>query len=505
MTPLIIVALAATLIASLLAAAETALQRVSRHRAAQLVEEGRGSAPALLRIVKDSAPYLAVATFVRVTAEALTAVAVAVAVDTQTDNHWQTALIATAIMVVVSFVGVGVSPRTLGRQHAESVALAAAPVVSLLRTVLGPLAKVLVTFGNAVTPGRGYAEGPFASEAELRELVDLAGESSVIEAGERQMIHSIFELGDTVAREVMVPRPDMVTISKDRTLRQAMSLFLRSGFSRVPVIGEGSDDVLGVLYFKDTARQVNAHGEQAASVKVPEVMRPVSRVPESKVVDELLREMQQERLHFAVVIDEYGGTAGLITIEDILEEIVGEITDEYDRDVAEVEQLEDGRVRVPATMPVDDLAEMFDVEIDTEDADSVGGLLSATLGMVPIVGSVGQVAGLELTAERMAGRRRRVATVIVRELDDDESDPSDQADGTNEDSAEAGGDGHHADAQAVRQHVALEGADAREDDGEQRPRGESGPGMMGSGSTVASAHRGQNGKSIEQERRRSGR
>ncbi|MGI8948329.1 MAG: hemolysin family protein [Ornithinimicrobium sp.] len=422
MATLILVALAATVIASLLTAAETSLQRVSRPRAAQLVEEGRRSAPALLRIVQDSAPYLAVATFVRVTAEALVAVAVAVAVDTQTDSHWQTALIAVAIMVVVSFVAVGVSPRTLGRQHVESVALVAAPVVSLLRTVLGPVAKLLVTFGNAMTPGRGYAEGPFASEAELRELVDLAGESSVIEAGERAMIHSIFELGDTVARELMVPRPDMVTIAKDRTLRQAMSLFLRSGFSRVPVIGEGSDDVLGVLYFKDTAREVNAHGERAASVNVTEIMRPVSRVPDSKAVDGLLREMQQQRLHFAVVIDEYGGTAGLITIEDVLEEIVGEITDEYDRDVAEVEQLEDGRVRVPAGLPVDDLAEMFDVEIDTEDVDSVGGLLSATLGMVPIAGSVGHVAGLELTAERMAGRRRRVATVLVRELDEPDQD-----------------------------------------------------------------------------------
>lgn len=422
MISLIVVALLATVIASLLAAAETAMQRVSRHRAAQLVEEGRGGATALARIVEDSAPYLAVATFVRVTAEALTAVAVAVAVDTQTDSHWQTALIAVAIMAVVSFVAVGVSPRTLGRQHVEQVSLLAAPGISVLRTVLGPLAKLLVTFGNAVTPGRGYAEGPFASEAELRELVDLAGESSVIEAGERAMIHSIFELGDTVAREVMVPRPDMVSIGRDRTLRQATSLFLRSGFSRVPVLGDGSDDVLGVLYFKDVARQVNARGQQGGQIAVTEVMRPVTRVPESKPVDGLLREMQAQRQHFAVVIDEYGGTAGLITIEDVLEEIVGEITDEYDRDAVEIETLDDGTIRVPASLPVDDLAEMFEVEIDTEDVDTVGGLLGATIGMVPIAGSVGHVAGLQLTAERMAGRRRRVATVLVSEVTQDTSD-----------------------------------------------------------------------------------
>jgi CBS domain containing-hemolysin-like protein len=421
---LILVAILATLVAFLLSAAETALQRTSRTRAQQLREEHRRGGEALARIVAEPGPYLAVAAFGRVAAESLTAVAVAVAVATQTDSLWQTALIAVAIMVLISFVLVGVSPRTLGAQHAEDVALLAAPVIRMLRLVLGPAAKLLVAFGNAVTPGRGYDDGPFASEAELREFVDLAGESAVIQAGEQEMIHSIFELGDTVAREVMVPRPDMVTISREKTLRQAMSLFLRSGFSRVPVIGEHSDDVLGLLYFKDVARQVNARGEQAESTRVTETMRGVHRVPDSKPVDGLLREMQQQRLHFAMVIDEYGGTAGLVTIEDILEEIVGEITDEYDRDVVEVAQLPDGRTRVPASLPVDDLADMFDTEIEVEDVDTVGGLLASTIGMVPIVGSVGEVSGLQLTAERMAGRRRRVATVLVERLpeDDDEDD-----------------------------------------------------------------------------------
>ncbi|CAN5540487.1 hemolysin family protein [soil metagenome] len=430
MTSLILVAIAATLIAFLLSAAETALQRMSRSRVEQLREEGRQGSAALARIVADPAPYLAVAAFGRVTAEAMIAVAVAVAVDTQTNSHWQTALIAVAIMVLISFVLVGVSPRTLGRQHADRVALLAAPAVATLRLVLGPVAKLLVMFGNAVTPGRGYDDGPFASEAELRDLVDLAGETSVIEAGEQEMIHSIFELGDTVAREVMVPRPDMVTIGRDRTLRQAMSLFLRSGFSRVPVIGRGSDDVLGLLYFKDVARQVNARGALAQSIEVTEVMRPVHRVPDSKPVDGLLREMQQQRLHFAMVIDEYGGTAGLITIEDILEEIVGEITDEYDRDVVEVMALDDRTVRVPASMPVDDLADMFATTIEIEDVDSVGGLLAALIGMVPIVGSSAEIAGVSLTAERMAGRSRRVATVVVRAEPEHDDGPDDTSSGS---------------------------------------------------------------------------
>ena len=424
MTSLVVVAVLTTVVAFLLAAGETALIRTGRHRAEQLLEEGRKGAPALVRITGDASPYLAVATFVRGTAEAATAVAVTVAVDMVTDSHWQTALVATGIMAVVSFVVVGVSPRTLGRRHVESVALLAAPVVRLLRAFLGPVAKLLVVFGNAVTPGRGYAEGPFASESELRELVDLAGESAVIEDEEREMIHSIFELGDTVAREVMVPRPDLVSIKSEKVLRQAMSLFLRSGFSRIPVVGEDADDVLGMLYLKDVARQVNSNSGSALTVPVTDVMRPVQRVPEMKRVDDLLREMQQDRQHVAIVIDEYGGTAGLVTIEDILEEIVGEITDEYDRDHVEVETLvaEDGTetVRVPANLPVDDLADLFEVEIASEDVDSVGGLLATAIGRVPIQGAVGVVSGLELTAERMAGRRRRVATVLVRRLEDAE-------------------------------------------------------------------------------------
>ena len=268
MTPLILLAVLTTVIAFLLAAGETALQRIGRHRAVQLLEEGRKGAKPLVRITADSAPFLAVATFVRVAAEAFTAVAVTVAVDMVVDSHWQTAMIATAIMAVVSFVIVGVSPRTLGRQHVEKVALMAAPVVRLLRVFLGPLAALLVLFGNAVTPGRGYAQGPFSSESELRELVDLAGESAVIEEDEREMIHSIFELGDTVAREVLVPRPDLVTIKGEKVLQKAMSLFLRSGFSRVPVVGEDTDDVLGMLYFKDVVRQVNANAESAQTMPV---------------------------------------------------------------------------------------------------------------------------------------------------------------------------------------------------------------------------------------------
>jgi CBS domain containing-hemolysin-like protein len=414
---LILAALGSLLVAFLLAAAESSLARMSRHRAAELVEEGGRGATALLRIAGDSAAYLSVAAFVRVVAEAAAAVLITVATVGLVEGFWPPLLVSIGVMGVLSFVLVGVSPRTLGRQHADRIALLAAPVLVWLRRVLGPVARLLVALGNAMTPGEGYRDGPFDSEAELRDLVDLAGESALIEAGERQMIHSVFELGDTVVREVMVPRTDMLTIDQDRTLKKAMSLFLRSGFSRIPVVGDGPDDVLGLLYFKDVARRVNADSA-AGKVHVLHAMRPVNHIPESKPIDDLLREMQRGQFHFAVVIDEYGGTAGLVTIEDILEEIVGEIADEYDREPPGVEQLADGTTRVPATMHVDDLAELFDVTIDEEEVDTVGGLLGKTIGLVPIPGSQGEVAGLLLTAERMAGRRHRIATVIVQRLDE---------------------------------------------------------------------------------------
>jgi len=414
-TKLIIAAFVSTLVAFVMAAAESAQSRLSRHRAAELVEEDRRGASALAIIVVDSAAYLSAAAFVRVLAESTAAVLITLTVVDSVNDFWPALLISIGVMAVVSFVLVGVSPRTLGRQHADQVSLLTAPILVLVRRVLGPVARLLVTLGNAVTPGRGFRDGPFDSEAELRDLVDMAEEALLIEAGERQMIHSVFKLGDTVVREVMVPRTDMVTMDHDKTLRQAMSVFLRSGFSRIPVLGDGPDDVLGLLYFKDVARRV--YGD-AKSVKLPvhHQMRPARYAPESKPIDDLLREMQRDQNHLAIVIDEYGGTAGLVTIEDILEEIVGEIDDEYDHEAPGVEELEDGSTRVPATMHVDDLAELFEVTLEEDEVDTVGGLLGKTIGLVPIPGSRGEVAGLSLTAERMAGRRHRIDTVIVRRL-----------------------------------------------------------------------------------------
>ncbi len=422
---MVLFALLSIVAAFLLAASEAAIFRMSRVRAQELAAEGRSGSRSLTTVVGDSAAYLAVLAFLRVVAEATCAVFITAAAIELVVSKNLALTVAIVVMAVVSFVVVGVSPRTLGRQNYDSVALWAAPVAVGLRKVLGPVSRVLVALGNAVTPGKGYRDGPFQSEAELRDLLDIAGDTAVIEDDEREMIHSVFELGDTVVREVMVPRTDMVVITCEKTLRQAMSLFLRSGFSRIPVVGDDSDDTRGLLYLKDVVRRTYADPD-AAHTPVELVMRPMHFVPESKPVDDLLKEMQRDQSHFAIVVDEYGGTAGLVTIEDIIEEIVGEIADEYDREAPGVEELDDGSVRVPAGMSIDDLADRFDVTIDEEEVDTVGGLLAKALGRVPIPGSHAGVSGLSLTAEKMAGRRHRIATVIVRRLEPlpDDAEPS---------------------------------------------------------------------------------
>jgi CBS domain containing-hemolysin-like protein len=319
-------------------------------------------------------------------------------------------------MTVVSFVVVGVAPRTVGRQHAYAVGRAAAPLIRWLGKVLNPLASLLILIGNAVTPGKGFPDGPFGSQVELRELVDLAEQRGVVEHGEREMIHSVFALGDTIAREVMVPRTEMVWIEAAKTLQQALYLFLRSGFSRIPVIGESVDDVLGVLYLKDVIRSTQSGDPAATAQAVAELMRLATFVPESKPVDDLLSEMQSARTHLVVVVDEYGGTAGLVTIEDILEEIVGEITDEYDVERPPVEHLEDGAVRVTARLPIEDLGEIFGVELPADEVETVGGLLAQTLGRVPIPGAHVDMGGLRLIAEGTTGRRNRIDSVLVRRV-----------------------------------------------------------------------------------------
>jgi CBS domain containing-hemolysin-like protein len=429
-----VLVLAAVLVgmAGLLVSAETAIGRVSRGRVEEMQRDGVRRADSLVVVTEDRPRFVNVLLFLS-TVAFVTSVALVtyVAVSLLSDEFewpigWALAS-AVAVMVIVSYVVLGVAARTLGGQHAERIALAAARPARLIAGALSPLATLLIIIGNALTPGQGYRTGPFATEAELRELVDIAGDASVIEDDERQMIHSVFELGDTLAREVMVPRTEVVFIERHKKLRQALSLGLRSGFSRIPVTGESADDIVGIVYLKDAVRRVFENRESEQSEQVDSIMRPAYFVPDSKQVDDLLREMQAARVHMAVVVDEYGGTAGILTIEDILEEIVGEIDDEYDTAAPEVTALEDGSYRVSSRMNIDDFAELVGLRVDGEEegVDSVLGLVAKRLGRVPIPGAHIDIDDWSLTAEQGAGRRNRIGTVLARPLPSREEEPGD--------------------------------------------------------------------------------
>ena len=411
-----------------LAAVESALLRISAARVEELEREGTARAATLRGVLVDLPRHTNLLLLLRLVCELLATTLVAAVVISRFGSGWTGISLTAGVMVVVSYGLVGVGPRTIGRQHPYRVALATAGLVRTLGRVLGPLASLLILIGNAITPGRGFREGPFSTEVELRELVDLAEQRGVVEHGERNMIHSVFELGDTIAREVMVPRTEVVWIERGKTVRQALALALRSGFSRIPVIGDNVDDIIGIAYLKDLAAR--AQDQQAPRTKVEELMRPPAFVPESKPVDELLREMQARRTHMAVVIDEYGGTAGVLTIEDILEEIVGEIADEYDTERAPVEWVDEDTARLTARMAVEDLGELFHTQVpDAGDVETVGGLLARELGRVPIPGASVSLDGLTLTAETTGGRRNRIDTVLVHREPVPEPEPEPEREG----------------------------------------------------------------------------
>ena len=405
--------------AGFFACADAAISAVSRARLDGLLRAGRTGAKQLLAVVAERPRHINLLLLLRLGCELAATVLVTVAFMRIIDSNWVAGLVAALSMIVVSYVLVGVGPRTLGRQHPYSVGLIAAGPVRALGTVLGPLSRLLIVVGNAITPGRGFREGPFSSEVELRELVDMAQESGVVDAGEREMIHSVFELRGTIAREVMVPRTEMVWIEQTKSVRQALALSLRTGYTRLPVIGESVDEVVGVVNLKDLVKATvdppqNGHGERRL---VSELMGDATFVPDSKRLDDLLREMQLSRNHMAIAVDEYGGTAGLLTIEDILEEIVGEITDESDTDDRPpVEHLDDGAIRVSSRLPVEDLGELFGIELDDTDVETVGGLLAQQLGRVPLPGTEAEIEGLNMRAEGgKDGRgRMRITSVVVR-------------------------------------------------------------------------------------------
>jgi magnesium and cobalt exporter, CNNM family len=425
----VFVAVAVLLVAfgGLLAAADAALGVLSRSDLGDLAARHRAK-KALLDISSDLGRYVNALNFMRVVSETTAAVLVTLAFASafsRPGQWWLVLLCSALVMTAASFVLVGSSPRSVGRAHARGVVVVAAPVLRFIRVLLGPIADLLVALGNRVTPGRRAAAVSFSSEEQLLSMVDEATELEVLEEDDRELIHSIFEFNDTVVREVMVPRTDMITVDDDTQVAAAMSQFLKTGVSRMPVIGKDADEVFGILYLRDVARLTHERPHQAASSTVKKLARPALFVPESKKADETLRQMQLESNHLAMVVDEYGGIAGLVTLEDLIEELVGDISDESDRGGPEVEEVRDGVWLVAARLALDELGDLVGTEIEDEDVDSVGGLLTKRLGRLPKLGDAVHVSGLILTADRTDGRRRRLTRVLVQR-DPAAADPDDE-------------------------------------------------------------------------------
>lgn len=411
------VVVALLLFAGFLAGSESAINSISRVFVEELESKSSKRAAWVQRVLSEPARYLNVVLFVRKAAELTATVIVAEALIDFFASLAVAMSVSVGAMLVLSFVVVGVGPRTLGKQHAGAWIVPASIAAVILSKILGPITTLLIAVGNAITPGKGFKTGPFANEAELRDLVDQAHERGLVEESEHEMIHSVFELGDTLVRELMVPRTEMVWIEGSKNLRQGLSLALRSGFTRIPVIGENLDTIMGIAYVKDLAKRTLEYRESEQTELVSDHVRPATFIPETKTAAELLKEMQRDQIHLAIVVDEYGGTAGLITIEDLLEEIVGEIADEYDDDLEEIEWLEEGKkARVSARLHIEDLADHLDIEFEKdelEEVDTVGGYMAKLLGRVPIPGSEIELSGWKITAERPVGRRHRIGTVLV--------------------------------------------------------------------------------------------
>ncbi|SHE25884.1 hemolysin family protein [Actinomyces glycerinitolerans] len=412
--PLLFVAVVVLGFGMVLSAGEGALSRMTRAAAEDLVEDGRRGAGRVTALTAKREQVLGTLAVLRAGVDMLVAVLVTLGVAGRFEQWWQALLVAVAVSLVLLGLLVGVSPRSAGRRNPAGTLLALAGILERVNALGAPWRWFQSRFGRAST--RTDAEARAEVTEDLREMIDEIGDSETIEDEDREMLRSVVELGQTLVREVMVPRTDMVTIDEDKPASAAMRLFVRSGYSRVPVIGEDADDVRGILYLKDVLRRLSDHPEHGER-PVVSFVREAVYVPETKLADDLLREMQLGHFHIALAVDEYGGIAGLVTMEDLLEEVVGELTDEHDHAEPVAEDLGDGTFRVPVRLGLDALGELFDLEIEDDDVDTAGGLLTKAIGRVPLPGASGDVQGIRLVAEEATGRRRQVATLLASRID----------------------------------------------------------------------------------------
>jgi len=420
MTALLLLIAAVLLVAfgGLMAAIDAAMEVTSRQDLVDMADDGGRGASQLRRIADDADAHLQAVTFIRVLVETGAAVLVTVAFTILFHSIWWAMLAAVILMTAISFVLVGASPRSVGRRHAQGLLRGCARTVRGIRIILGPIVHGLIAFGDKVTPG-GARGASFSSEEQLLSMVDEAASQDLIEQDDRDLIHSVFDFTDTFVREVMVPRPDLVSVDATATAREAMTVFLNKGVSRIPVVDDDADDVVGVLYLKDLVLigfRDGAADTGWQEAPVTGIARPPVFVPESMRVETLLQQMKRDAVHVCMVVDEYGSVAGLVTLEDIIEELVGEIADEYDPRATEVVELGPDRFRVSSRLPVSDVGELFDLELDDEEVDSIGGLLGKALGRVPQPGATVVYDGLRLTGGASRGRGRGIATVFVERV-----------------------------------------------------------------------------------------
>ncbi len=420
----ILLALCTTLLllGILLSASETALIRITKAGAEDLVQAGRRRARAVAFLADNRRQMLLILAGVRVVVDMSSAVLLTVAVSSLASAWWQVLLIALACGALVLGFIVGIYPKSLARRRPEAVLLFSSPALIQIYRLCAPLRWWHQNYGHQAKLTEAEQRAEVTDD--LREMIDEIGETDSIEAADRQMMRQVVELGQTLVREIMVPRPDMVTIDCQDSVEDAFDLFVRSGYSRIPVIGSDADDVRGLLYLKDLVRR-RQQDPTIVNQDVAGLVREATYYPETNAADDVLRQMQREHVHMVLLVDEYGGTAGLVTMEDLVEEVVGELTDEHDHREPEVENLGNGVWRVPARLGLDELGNLFDLEISDDDVDTAAGLLTKALGRVPLPGSSGEIQGLHLEAEDLVGRRRQILSLLAwalpqqKEVDND--------------------------------------------------------------------------------------
>ena len=416
-------------IGGLLAASDAALAVRSRAELLALADESPRSAAAIRAIAEDEAAHVNALSFARVIAETLAAVLITLTLARTVGSLWLALLLAALIVAGATFVLVGSSPRTVGSHHPDGIIRFSAPFVRAVRVLLGPIATALMRFGDRVTPGRAPASTRIRDEQQLLSMVDQAAEQELLEADDRDYIHSLVEFGDTLVREVMVPRIDMVTLDVEQTVRDALELLLSSRHSRVPVVTGDADEVEGVVYLRDASGFVLRRPDEAEAQPVTRIMKPATFVPELQRADDLLRQMQREANHLALVVDEYGGISGLVTLEDLIEELLGEISDEHDREAPEAVLQGDGSFKVSSRLPIDRLGELFGIQLEDDEGESVGGLVAKYLGRLAEEGDTVTVAGIQLTALETERRRRRLMSVGARWVGESPEEEDEDEDG----------------------------------------------------------------------------